>query len=371
MTSKYILTIILFLLLFICISCLVYRNNIYKVEHYTLMRNMNRFNKRKVHNLKNRINRIIDKNVNDIELNNISKIINIYQEKYPNSNCPGIGDFIRGSYFIIQFSKKFNIQYDIIINHPISNYLKNIIEVNDNLLNNVQFVQTIIDIKASESTNNLIMHEYIEEYNRNKVNDIIDTFKNSFKKEYYTNKNNIIYFSTNQYPIYKIQEDEKNIIRKVFEPNNTMNNYINDNLNKIKLTKKKYIVIHFRTGDDYLIHKNVMIFNKYTMIIDEINNIKSIENNIPIIIISDNQMLKDHLKQNVKNIHILDNKITHLGENQILNDDNVKDTLLDFYIINNSKKVYSFTKYPHGSGFVQWNCITYNVPYQIKYIHYL
>ena len=309
MTSKNILTIILFLLLFIFISCIIYNNNINKIEHYTLMKNMNKLNKRKVNNLKKRINKIIDTNINNVELNNISKIINIYQEKYPNSNCPGIGDFIRGSYFIIQFSKKFNIQYEIIINHPISNYLKNTndIDIDNNLLNNVQFKQTIIDIKASDSTNNLIMHEYIEEYNKNKVNDIIDTFKNSFKQEYYTNKNNIIYFSTNQYPIYKIQEDEKNIIRQIFEPNDVMNNYINDNLNKLKLNKKSYIVIHFRTGDDYLINKNIIVYDKYKMIIDEINKIKSIEKNIPIIIISDNQMLKDHLKQNVKNVNILDN----------------------------------------------------------------
>jgi hypothetical protein len=366
--TKNVVTIILFIILFIFILCIIYNNNLNQIEHYTLVKNINKLNKDKIHILKNRINTIIDTNINSIELNNISKIINIYQEKYINSNCPGIGDFIRGSYFIIQFSKKFNIKYEIIINHPISNYLKNKYIIDNNILNNINFVQTIIDIRASNNTNNLIIYEYIEEYNKNKVNDIIDTFKNCFKRDYYINKNNIIYFSTNQYPIYKIKDDEKSIIRNIFEPNNIMNNYININLDKLKLSKKNYIVIHFRTGDDYLIHKNIMSFDKFKLIINEINKIKSIEKNIPIVIISDNQMLKIYLKKNVKDINILDNKITHLGENQSLNDDNVKDTLLDFYITNNSKKVFSFTKYSHGSGFIQWNCITFNVPYVIKYI---
>jgi hypothetical protein len=373
--SKNIFIVILSILLFIFILYLIYIDYLNKYEHLTMIRNRNRNNKNKfkIYNLKNKINTIIDTNIKSIEINNINKIVNIYQEKYKNSKCPGIGDFIRGSYFVIQISKKFNIDYEIIINHPISNFLKNKTDIKNNLLDNIFYYQTNVIIHAANNTNNLIKHECIEEYNKynniDNIDDIINKLKDSFKKEYFINRSNTIYFSTNQYPLYKIQDDEKNFIKKFFEPNNTMNNYIDDNLKKLKLEKKKYIVIHFRTGDNYLIHKNVMAFNKYKMIIDEVDKIKLIEKNIPIIIISDNQMLKNHLKQNIKNVFILDNKITHLGEDQLLNEDNVKDTLLDFYIISNCKKAYSFTKYSHGSGFIQWNCITYNVPYEIKYIN--
>jgi hypothetical protein len=56
---------------------------------------------------------------------NIHKIVNVYQETYNNNKkATGLGDFIRGSIYLIQFCNKYNINYDIdISNHPISNYL--------------------------------------------------------------------------------------------------------------------------------------------------------------------------------------------------------------------------------------------------------
>ena len=361
-TIQYLIIIVL-LIIILCIFFYNYN----KYEHLTnnSIHNDDELNKIKI--LKYRINNIIEKN-NSIEFSHISKIINIYQQQYNNSKCQGLGDFIRGSYFVIQFAKKFNIQYEIIINHPIAGYLKTSQCSNYESINNVNYISPFALI---HTINNYIMHEYIEEYNKNKVSEIIQKFKDKINKEYDNNKNNNVYFFTNQYPIYKIQEDEKKIMREIFEPNDLMKSYIDENLNNLDLIKKEYIVVHFRTGDKYLIDGNVMNYDKYNILISEINTIKDEHKNSKIIIISDNQALKNHLKNNVKDIHLFDNKITHLGENQILDDEKVKDTLLDFYIINNSKQVYSFTRYRHGSGFVQWNCITYNIPYTIKYIHNL
>ena len=53
-------------------------------------------------------------------------IINVYQLVYnENKIASGLGDFIRGSYFLIDFCEKYNFKYFIdISNHPIKNFLK-------------------------------------------------------------------------------------------------------------------------------------------------------------------------------------------------------------------------------------------------------
>ena len=66
-------------------------------------------------------------------------IENIYQEKYINTSATGLGDFIRGSYFLMQFCDDNNISYNInLLNHPISQFLE--IYINKQPL--------ILDIKA-------------------------------------------------------------------------------------------------------------------------------------------------------------------------------------------------------------------------------
>ena len=52
-------------------------------------------------------------------------IENVYQEKYRKKNATGIGDFLRGSYFLMQFCDKYNFSYNInMLNHPVSKFLE-------------------------------------------------------------------------------------------------------------------------------------------------------------------------------------------------------------------------------------------------------
>jgi hypothetical protein len=58
--------------------------------------------------------------------NNIKKIVMVYQLEFINKKSPGLGDFLRGCFFIRQLSKILNIEFDLdISNHPISNYIIN------------------------------------------------------------------------------------------------------------------------------------------------------------------------------------------------------------------------------------------------------
>ena len=53
----------------------------------------------------------------------LKKIVNVYQLKYKNGIAQGFGDFINGSFFLLQLCIKFNLEFDMdLSNHPISKY---------------------------------------------------------------------------------------------------------------------------------------------------------------------------------------------------------------------------------------------------------
>ena len=63
--------------------------------------------------------------INDIHKKNIKTICNVYQEQYKNGTyATGLGDFIRGCYYLINFCETYKIDYKIMINHKMKTYLK-------------------------------------------------------------------------------------------------------------------------------------------------------------------------------------------------------------------------------------------------------
>ena len=64
-------------------------------------------------------------NINVVRNKGIQIINNVYQSKYNYGkyNCTGLGDFIRGCYFILEFCDKFGFQPKIIFNNCISKFL--------------------------------------------------------------------------------------------------------------------------------------------------------------------------------------------------------------------------------------------------------
>ena len=113
------------------------------------------------------INQHNDLNIDlNIDLNNIinNTIILSYQFNYNNNEkVTGFGDFIRGCYFLLQFSEKNNLKIDFCINnHPIKKYLvyfKNKADLNDDISCKINF------FKLSNANyikqRNIITYDYI------------------------------------------------------------------------------------------------------------------------------------------------------------------------------------------------------------------
>ena len=129
------------------------------------------------------------------------------------------------------------------------------------------------------------------------------------------------------------------------------------------------MLFHLRSGDAYLNKDNKIFYQKYLdkikievakyMVINACNNY---------LLIADNNEIKIFLNKEFPQLKIILNEITHLGEGVILEEEKVKNTLVDFYILSFANKIISFSAYKHGSGFSFWCAKTFDIPYISKYI---
>lgn len=304
--------------------------------------------------------------VNRIKKKNIHKIFHVYQEKYADDSHPtGFGDFIRSCFFIIQFCTKYGFQYEIIINHPIAQFL-NKFSLHNSLscstLNNKVFMFSQTNWLESIFDN----QNYIERFLlvKQKFNLFIDYLCSLpvINKSVFTY--NIMF------PYDEISLEDCNKIHSVFEPSREIVEKVDEYLSNLGLVKNQFIVLHIRSGDSYLKNQNKIFNSLYFEIIkNEIIEIIFKVKNVNILLIADNNEIKLLLNEEFPHIKFLVYNITHIGEGVDLETEKVRNTMIDFYLMSYASFIYSLTSYPHGSGFSYWCSKMYGIPYRCKYIN--
>ena len=149
----------------------------------------------------------------------------------------------------------------------------------------------------------------------------------------------------------------------MIEPTDEIHYLINNILKNLQLVKKQFIIIHIRSGDQFLNKTDKTMTHDYkNKIINSINQF--IDKNENYLLIADNILVKSILNRHFPFIKTYFKNITHLGENANLDYENMKNTMIDFFIISYAKQIYSISSYEHGSGFSRWSAFTHDVPYQ-------
>ena len=267
---------------------------------------------------------------------------NIKYNPNDTSSYWGIGDLIRGTIKLYQFSEimKFNYYVDISL-HPIARYLIN---------PNHPYQQLVQDNKDN-----------IDYY-------YIDTLKSALQKnriKSYDEHNNVFMLTTNDRIVetLPITDDCKEFILSIFTPKPEFKLYFDDYVNNVLKIDPYYGICHFRLGDDFLIKdENKMdniekFLNKYIT-----NDYISVENDI---LLTDNKVLKQYILNN-KIMITPDTTIKHLGldddKTNPVEDYGTRDTLVDFFLVLNSKVIKSYTTYTWISGFVFWCSVVKDIP---------
>jgi hypothetical protein len=79
-----------------------------------------------------------------MSLNKLKKLVHVYQLNYINGKSPGLGDFLRGCFCFLQFSKLYNLEFDVdFSNHPMSKYLENIQHTDGLDYNNIEIYNNL------------------------------------------------------------------------------------------------------------------------------------------------------------------------------------------------------------------------------------
>lgn len=294
--------------------------------------------------------------LNMLQLTNVT-IENVYQETYgSNINATGIGDFIRGSYFLMQFCEENQLLYRInMLNHPISQFLEiyqNKQPLNYKNINKFDF----INFNPSILDDNILTNIY--DYTIN------NDFTYFLKDQTVYNKH--IYTYIISYPTIIIDEKHKKYMQNLLKPTKYLSFLIDEQLTKLKLIEKEFIVIHIRYGDDYLIKNDAEIKINHLTVIQQI--IDYLDPDQKILLVSDNMIIKNILIKKYPHIKTHFNEITHTGEGFKIDTNKLKNTMIDFYLLSRAKNIFAFSVYKHGTGFSKWAAETYSVPYICRFL---
>ena len=282
-------------------------------------------------------------------------IENVYQEKYINTIATGLGDFIRGSYFLMQFCDDNNISYNInLLNHPISQFLETYINKQPLIYNNINKFE--LTNHNPHILNNIITNIYDHEIN----NKFIQYLGN---QQVFNQK---LYVYNISYPSAKIDQKHKEYIKQLLKPCPRVALLVDNQLLKLELVKKQFTIIHIRYGDDFLINNKEEIKKSHLEMIQNI--LDKLDLSQKYLLISDNTIIKNIIQSNYLFIKTHFNEISHTGEGIQLETNKLQNTMIDFNLFSHAINVIAFSVYKHGTGFSKWSAETYNVPYCCRFL---
>jgi hypothetical protein len=236
----------------------------------------------------------------------------------------GLGDLIRASMKMYSLSKKMNFHLIVDLQlHPISSFLK------------------------------IEKHEYTHLVLKNKDN--IDYVCYGAVEDYvnYKPDDSISFLFTNDFFDGPLTPDIKDFIKHLLTPTDIFQKYINEKLKKIK--KKPFQIMHYRLNDDEFLNK-IKNTCQYEEILTNLQKIKEPND----ILISDTKSFKDLVFKNTIEIMMFDINICHLGLST--DEDAIRDTLFEFFLITYSSKIKTYCKIHAMSGFVKWISAIYEIP---------
>ena len=300
-----------------------------------------------------------------LELTKVT-IENVYQEKYNNNtiNATGLGDFFRGSYFLMHFCDKNQLFYNInMANHPVSHFLE---IYQKQKQKQQQQHKNPVSMFTESNFNPLILNNNVisNEYDYRTENDFIYFLH---KQRMYNRKIQTYVIS---YPNILIEDKHKRYMQHILKPTQQLSLLVDEQLTKLGLFGKEYIIIHVRYGDKYLINNDSEMYlphlNAMQLTIDSLELGQNQNQNI--LLVSDNIIIKKLLTATYPHIKTHFNEITHTGEGIQIDTNKLQNTMIDLYLFSRAKRVIAFSVYKHGTGFSKWITETYSVPYVCHFL---
>ena len=290
----------------------------------------------------------------------LTKVVNVYQTQFINFKASGLGDYLRGCVTMLQLLRTLkkhtgkNVAFDMDLrNHPMSKFLTcdQSLErpFNYAVLGNFH----IYSVLAEQNENS-------SEYQRN-INEVVHYFNKVQQPTFFTHccKENIYT---------EVLESEKALIRSKLQPSPELEAYITDCLTRLGVSGN-YSVIHVRMKDavcfPHAVGSSEATLDDELMT-DLATAVRSkVDANKTYILVSTNTEVKNALTGG--NILSIPTAVCHIGQNQSPTDEELRDTLLDFFLMSRASEILGFSTYQR-TGFSLECSILYNIPYSFTWV---
>lgn len=290
----------------------------------------------------------------------LTKVVNVYQTQFLDFKASGLGDYLRGCVSMLQLLRTLkrhtekDVAFDMDLrNHPMSKFLicDTTLEQPPNyaVLGNFHVDSLIVQYDEND-----IAYQHI-------VREVVRYFNNIQQPTFFTHccKENIYT---------EVLESEKALIRSKLQPSPELETYIASSLTQFGVTGN-YSVIHVRLDDaicfPHAVGSSQATLNDQLMT-DLVTTVRSkVDANKTYILISTNTAVKDALTGG--NIVSIPTAVCHIGQNQNPTDEQLRDTLLDFFLMSRASDILGFSTYGR-TGFSLECSTIYNIPYSFTWI---
>ena len=291
-------------------------------------------------------------------LNHVKKIVNVFQPYYKNKKGNGLGDYIRGCYFLYQYCKiadkecEMNMRY-----HLISNMLEN------------EYSEFEPDIQhAIQICEHHNYQQYLPTRDKEHIIHYITHLQliHSYFSKCYIDNQQTMYVYINCYPLFTIHDDDRLFIKNSFTPSYMIDNMVSSMLEQYQLEAHSYHIIHIRCGDLSLIYHKEIPHKLFLKIVSAIK--KCMNSQKKYILISDSDRLKKMIVFHLPELIVYEYTITHISEGVEQQYDGIMGTLIDYTLLLGALSIDSITTYEHGTGFSKWCAETYHIPYTCTFL---
>ena len=303
----------------------------------------------------------------------IHTLVNVYQERYREGEAnTGLGDYLRGCYFLMQVCHDMGVQCEIEMRHPLGRWMQ-VWEQRD------RTVHPEVPRYAETNRGNNEVHPNGDLVNvcrdrESMYRDFCAYLQQEVRKQQQRGTMSMynICFPWED----SIRPHHREKMRQWLTPSTAMQTLLDETLSgkEPTLPRQGYTVLHLRCGDAHLVegsgHYSRTMLGHLFNHLDGMVASGVITDTNGLVLLGDSLTIKHIVQEHYPalRIHAWYHPIIHFGEGVAQNDDEVRNSMLDFYLLSRAGRIYCFTTYTHGSGFSKWCAMTYQIPYVDKYL---
>jgi hypothetical protein len=290
----------------------------------------------------------------------LTKVVNVYQTQFIDFRASGLGDYLRGCISMLQLLRTLkrhtgkDVAFDMDLrNHPMSKFLScdETLErpANYAVLGNFHVDSLMVEYDENDIAYQHIVREVVRYFNKVQQSTF---FTHCCKENIYT----------------EVLESEKALIRSKLQPSAELETYIASSLAQLGVSGA-YSVLHVRMDDavcfPHAVGSSQATLNDQLMQDLEAAVRSKVDANKTYVLISTNTAVKDALTGG--NIRSIPTAVCHIGQNQSPTDEQLRDTLLDFFLMSRAAEIAGFSTYQR-TGFSLECSTIYNIPYTFTWV---